>query len=330
MRADSHYVDQLESRYADRAIRLISTDKIEVLEQVSPGTVEALTKSILVHGVLQPLLVRRHSGRYRVIAGRRRLAAARSAGLSEVPCLVHDVDDAKAAELADADNLHEGRPGSDDARGVDQNAQLMRAASRELALFESSAVLLRSTSSSSFQRRVAVDLMQAQAWRAAWLVRAGAALAATPLDVERKSLAVVLDSVQAAFGPEARLRGLQLPVTVAPTVASLSIPGELGLVGLSGGIFAMLAGLDEIEQPTVEIHVGTPSPGLLKIEMVERTARVPSSEVVGPDASPGRGHPMAALGLRALKMLALESGGTVECTALGARGALVQATLSTH
>jgi ParB family chromosome partitioning protein len=51
---------------------------------------EALTESIRQHGVLQPLLVVPEESGYRLIAGERRLRAARLAGLAEVPVTLHE------------------------------------------------------------------------------------------------------------------------------------------------------------------------------------------------------------------------------------------------
>lgn len=65
-----------------------------------------LAESIREHGVIQPLTVRKlASGYYQIIAGERRWRAARMAGLSEVPVVVIDADDKKAAELALVENL---------------------------------------------------------------------------------------------------------------------------------------------------------------------------------------------------------------------------------
>jgi len=65
-----------------------------------------LADSIREHGVIQPLTVRKlSSGYYQIIAGERRWRAARMAGLSEIPAVVVDADDKKAAELALVENL---------------------------------------------------------------------------------------------------------------------------------------------------------------------------------------------------------------------------------
>ncbi|MBE6963319.1 MAG: ParB/RepB/Spo0J family partition protein [Ruminococcaceae bacterium] len=65
-----------------------------------------LADSIREHGIIQPLTVRKlSSGYYQIIAGERRWRAARIAGLSEVPAIVIEADDRKAAELAMIENL---------------------------------------------------------------------------------------------------------------------------------------------------------------------------------------------------------------------------------
>ena len=65
-----------------------------------------LADSIREHGIIQPLTVRKlQSGYYQIIAGERRWRAARLAGLKEVPVIVMEADDRKAAELAMIENL---------------------------------------------------------------------------------------------------------------------------------------------------------------------------------------------------------------------------------
>lgn len=68
----------------------------------------ALTKSIMEHGVLQPIIVRQNpafEGTYEIIAGERRWRAAKDAGLSEIPAIILDADDLKAAQLALIENV---------------------------------------------------------------------------------------------------------------------------------------------------------------------------------------------------------------------------------
>lgn len=64
-----------------------------------------LADSIRAYGILQPLTVRRAGSGYQLVAGERRMRAARMAGLREVPCLVAKVDEQDAGMLALIENL---------------------------------------------------------------------------------------------------------------------------------------------------------------------------------------------------------------------------------
>ena len=66
---------------------------------------QELAESIRAYGVLQPLTVRRTGGGYELVAGERRLRAARLAGLGSVPCLIARVGEEDSALLALIENL---------------------------------------------------------------------------------------------------------------------------------------------------------------------------------------------------------------------------------
>ena len=65
-----------------------------------------LADSLQRHGLLQPIAVRESpSGFYQIIAGERRWRAAKLAGMTELPAIIYEMDDRKAAELALIENL---------------------------------------------------------------------------------------------------------------------------------------------------------------------------------------------------------------------------------
>lgn len=71
-----------------------------------PDALEELAESIRLHGILQPITVRRlESGYYQIIAGERRWRAARMAGLAQIPVNVIIADDQSVMELALIENL---------------------------------------------------------------------------------------------------------------------------------------------------------------------------------------------------------------------------------
>ncbi len=69
------------------------------------AALDELAASIREHGVVEPILVRRHGQSYRIVAGERRWRAAQRAGLKEVPALVREASDAEAFEIALVENL---------------------------------------------------------------------------------------------------------------------------------------------------------------------------------------------------------------------------------
>ena len=100
------------------------------ISQVEPGlnqprkrfdqaALDDLAESIRVHGIIQPLTVRRLStGYYQIIAGERRWRAAKAAGLQEVPAVIIEADDRKVMELGLIENLQrEDLNPAEEARG---------------------------------------------------------------------------------------------------------------------------------------------------------------------------------------------------------------------
>ncbi len=80
-----------------------------------------MAESIKERGVLQPILVRRTSQGYQLVAGERRLRAAKIAGLSSIPCLMVQADDTQSLEIALVENLQrENLNPIEEARGYDE------------------------------------------------------------------------------------------------------------------------------------------------------------------------------------------------------------------
>jgi len=69
-------------------------------------TLEALARSIREVGVLQPVVVRRRDGGYEMVAGERRLRAAKLAGLATIPAIVREGDDSESLREALIENIH--------------------------------------------------------------------------------------------------------------------------------------------------------------------------------------------------------------------------------
>jgi ParB family chromosome partitioning protein len=77
-------------------------------KQFDREALEALADSVAAYGVLQPIIVRENTdveGTYEIIAGERRWRAAKMAGLTEIPAVIFDGDDLKAAQVALIENI---------------------------------------------------------------------------------------------------------------------------------------------------------------------------------------------------------------------------------
>ena len=87
-------------------ISQVETCSSQPRKRFDDESLQELADSISQHGIIQPLTVRKlSSGYYQIIAGERRWRAARLAGLQEVPVIVIEAEDRKAAELAMIENL---------------------------------------------------------------------------------------------------------------------------------------------------------------------------------------------------------------------------------
>jgi ParB family chromosome partitioning protein len=92
-------------------LREIPINQIEVnprqpRKNFDPEALAELQASIAIHGIIQPLTVRQISpNKYQLIAGERRLQAAKRAGLTTVPTYVRTVDDQQVLEMALVENI---------------------------------------------------------------------------------------------------------------------------------------------------------------------------------------------------------------------------------
>ena len=172
MRADSHYVEELDSSLFSAPIRHLDVRSIDPIHKDGDHSPSAdFVDSVRRHGVLQPLLVRSRAGRFQVMAGGKRLAAALEAGLSEVPCLVERVDDDQARLLAAATNVPSTQREVPQTRQERPKADIAFGAFADcLTAVASSAGLL--SSGSALTQAVAVELVRAEAARALHLLRA--------------------------------------------------------------------------------------------------------------------------------------------------------------
>jgi len=86
-------------------IALIRPNRFQPRLQYPKDELDELSQSIKEQGILQPLLVREEDDGYELIAGERRLRAAKKAGLAQVPVVIKRIGDSKLLELSIVENI---------------------------------------------------------------------------------------------------------------------------------------------------------------------------------------------------------------------------------
>lgn len=83
----------------------LTPNPVQPRKRFDDESLEELSGSIKSYGILNPLTVRLRCGKYELVAGERRLRAAKLAGLEEVPCILIDVNMEDASLIALVENL---------------------------------------------------------------------------------------------------------------------------------------------------------------------------------------------------------------------------------
>ena len=325
MRADAHYVEELDSALFSAPIRHLDVRTIDPIPREGDHSPSAdFVESVRRHGVLQPLLVRSRGGRFQVMAGSKRLAAALEAGLSEVPCLVERVDDDQARILAAATNVPSApreavpvrpeRPKTDIAFGAFADC---------LTAVASSAGLLGS--GSALTQSVAVELVRAEAARALHLLRAVRVLRGEVSPGRRPVYPqAVLQRVVDETDAERRLRGVKLSIDRNKMdAAPLAGDEELLVAAIGALVVAAPALLNGQSARTVSLGVTTRADGEVVFVADHEGAELPlfwrsilAEDDVREGAVPGGSGTASALTLlRAARHVAESHGGrmSVDC-----------------
>jgi len=120
--------EQAGAQLRELAVDLIRPNPFQPRTRFDEAALTELADSIRAQGVIQPVVVRRRSGEYELIAGERRWRAAQKAGLDHIPAVVREIDDNQAAAMALIENLQR-----EDLDAIEQ-AQAMQRLVKEFEL----------------------------------------------------------------------------------------------------------------------------------------------------------------------------------------------------
>jgi len=332
MRADPHYVDLLASRAAASRERSVPVASLEKPAVADVPALVPLIESLKKHGVLQPLLVQERNGSMRVIAGRRRLAAAIAAGLREVPCIVHDVSDEGAAALRIASNVDHTETAASVALAASVPAadHAGETLARSLHTATSLADLLTGDIS-DMSRSVVGALLRAELFRATTLVQATRVLRGE-LAVVRGAVpvGVLIDRVVQGFAAERRMRHVEFVPQVDLPPGHIVIADErLLAAALSGAAIATMALLEGLASSRIAMVAGLTASRQLTLVVSQDHLLPPSIWIDRAFDATWQERPggaATALAMSSLQRAARMHGGDAAVT-LSARGSRVALTI---
>ena len=96
--------DKKDSELKELKISDVIRDEEQPRREFSEEALEALAASIKEHGVLQPIVVTKEEGKYKIVAGERRWRASKIAGLTKIPAIIRTLDSQNRLELSIIEN----------------------------------------------------------------------------------------------------------------------------------------------------------------------------------------------------------------------------------
>lgn len=96
--------DKVASELKQLNLSDVIPDEEQPRREFSKEAIEALAASIKEHGVLQPIVVTREDGKYKIVAGERRWRASKLAGLKKIPAIIRTLDSQNRLELSIIEN----------------------------------------------------------------------------------------------------------------------------------------------------------------------------------------------------------------------------------
>lgn len=277
MRHDAHYVEQIASRRHAEPVHFVPVGEIDGPHALTPPhALEPLVESIATLGILQPLLVRKQAGRYQLIAGARRLAAAIAAGLAEVPCLLHVVDDERAQAMAQAEALVDRRP---ERRAAEPIPPRVFSDLMEHLGAIGACMHLFGERDRPLRERVAMGLVQAEVQRAAWLAQSLAVLVADPpLCCNPVDLGSIATRLLSTLTPECVLGGVDFEVECEGGPHLARGDEQLLSIALAGMVLAVHAIVERVPAACIRLAVSTDATGRAILAVVsDGSVAIPAS-----------------------------------------------------
>jgi hypothetical protein len=243
------------------------------------------------------------------------------------------VDRAEAYRTAGSPSDGSDQDSGSDARERRSDRVLFQLG-EEISAITSAAGLL-AAGTSPLARRLSVDLIRAQAWRAAWLLRASAMIDGRQRGQRKtRPLGGILEQARQGLVPECRLAGVALQMHSTDWNAMVLVDEQILVAGITGAVVATLAIIGETDGAVIRVSVEAAGNELRTIEVTQDEVAVGSTATLrffDPTWADRPGGWSAGLGAMSARSAAQQHGGTAVFVLGDRRGTTVRMNLSrTH
>jgi hypothetical protein len=232
----------------------------------------------------------------------------------------------EAAEPEGAVDIRERRDPRDR-----RTEKILAQLTEDVATIESLSAVLAS-GLSALARRTSLDLVRAHAWRASWLLRAGAILDGSHRAPARPvQVAALLGQIREGFAAESRLAGFALHLRASDWGAEISVDQPAFVAALSGAIVATLGLAKEGGIADVRLTLVAGPGDLQTVEVSQDDAELMQSSVqrfFDPTWAERPGGWVAGLGAATARAVVQQNGGEALCLAGDGRGSTLRLTFS--
>jgi hypothetical protein len=240
---------------------------------------------------------------------------------------------ASRREQADRPETSRHHSGQADMTPSDSNGErdrrsdrVMNQVSEELATIASAAMLAADTS--PLARRLGLDLVRAQVWRASWLLKASAIVDGRYRgSVQPTPTGTVAEQLRQGLAPECRLAGVTLQVQASDPNAVIALDAGLVIAGMTGAVVATLGLMGEAGGATIRVVLEAAGHDLRSIEVTQDLVSVPAAAGARFFDSTWNDRPggwTAAMGALSARGVAQHLGGTAAFVPGDRRGSTVR------
>jgi len=223
--------------------------------------------------------------------------------------------DAGEAEVADRERVR---------------ARVMAKLTEDLATISAASMLIAGDAS-PMARRLNIDLIRAEVWRASWLIRAQSILDGAHKGQARpRQVGALLERIRQGFAPECRLNGITFRVNASDWTTAVAVDESELVAGVAGAVIATLGLVGRLEGASVTVTAEAMTGDLRTVEVSQEDVSVPTSATLrffdaGWAERPGGW--LAGMGAATAKAVAQLNGGTVALLVGERRGTVVRLTL---